>query len=75
MKICLSCGENATVLIVNVANQQRLCHKCAGRVCPTFMAHYVLTGEDVVWLRACGIDPEISRIESALTNEDKTEAR
>jgi hypothetical protein len=63
MKICPSCGENATVLIVNVANQQRFCHKCADTVCPTFMPHYVLTSEDVAWLRACGIDPEETGIE------------
>ncbi len=75
MKTCPSCGANVTVLIVNLANGQRFCHKCSGQVCPTFMAHYVVTVEDVVWLRACGIDPEISRIESALKNEDQTETR
>ena len=63
MKICPSCGASTTVLIVNVQTQQRFCHKCSGQVCPTFMAHYVLTVEDVAWLRACGIDPEVSKLE------------
>jgi len=66
MKTCPSCGASTTVLIVNVRNQQRFCHKCSGRVCPTFMAHYVLTIEDVAWLRACGIDPEVSSIEDCI---------
>ena len=75
LKECPTCGASVAVLIVNLANQQRFCHKCSSRACPTFMAHYVLTDEDVAWLRSCGIDPEISRIESALKNEDKTEIR
>jgi hypothetical protein len=66
MKICPTCGENATALIVNVQNQQQFCHTCAGRVCPSFMAHFVLTPEDVLWLRACGIDPEVSSIEDCI---------
>jgi len=65
MKICPSCGADVTVLIVNLANgqRQRFCHNCSGRGCPTFMAYYVLTNEDVAWLRSCGIDRELSSIE------------
>jgi hypothetical protein len=63
LKECPTCGASVAVLIVNLANQQRFCHKCSGQVCPTFMAHYVLTVEDVAWLRACGIDPEVSKLE------------
>ena len=74
VKTCPTCGAETT-LIAKLANGQRFCHKCADTVCSTFMPHYVLTSEDVAWLRACGIDPEISRIESALKNEDKTETR
>jgi hypothetical protein len=66
MKICPTCGAETTVLIVNVANGQRFCHKCSNRVCPTFMPHYVLTAEDVAFLRACGIDPEMSSIEDCI---------
>lgn len=66
-KTCPTCGAQATVLIVNLANQQRFCHNCANWVCPTFMAHYVFTREDVAWLRACGIDPEVPRIEDGIS--------
>jgi len=66
MKTCPCCGARATVLIVNLANGQRFCHKCSGGACPTFMAHYVLTVEDLAWLRACGIDPEVARIEGRI---------
>jgi hypothetical protein len=66
MKTCPSCGASTTVLIVNVANGQRFCHKCSGRVCPSFMAHFILTVEDIAWLRACGIDPEVSNIEDCI---------
>jgi hypothetical protein len=30
------------------------------------MAHYVLTREDVLFLKACGVDPEITRIEEVM---------
>jgi ribosomal protein S27AE len=66
MKICPTCGAETPMLIVNVATQQRFCHHCSGRVCPTFMPHYVLTAEDVAWLRACGIDPEMIKIENLI---------
>jgi len=66
MKTCPSCGASTTVLIVNLANSQRFCHNCSGRACPTFMPYYVLTVEDVAWLRACGIDPEVSIIEGCV---------
>jgi hypothetical protein len=70
MKTCPSCGARATVLIVNLANGQRFCHNCSGEACPTFMPHYVLTREDVAWLRACGIDPEVTGIEDSIKRRD-----
>ena len=69
MKICPSCGANVLVLIVNLANGQSFCHKCADQVCPTFMAYYVLTIEDVAWLRSCGIDPEVAKIEDRIKQQ------
>jgi hypothetical protein len=38
----------------------------SGEACPSFMAHYVLTSEDVAWLRACGIDPEVPSVEDCI---------
>ena len=66
LKTCPTCGAETTVLILNVANGQHFCHSCSGQVCPSFMPHYVFTAEDVAWLRACGIDPEVSSINGKL---------
>ena len=66
MKICPTCNAHVTVLIVSVQNGQHFCHHCSGQVCPTFMAHYVLTLEDVLFLKACGVDPEITKIEEVM---------
>jgi len=73
LKECPTCGASVAVLIVNMANQQRFCHKCSGQVCQSFMAHYVLTREDVAWLRACGIDPEVSGIEGCVNPRTQTD--
>jgi len=43
---------------------QCFCHNDAATHAPTFMAHYVLTVEDVAWLRACGIDPKVDNVEA-----------
>jgi len=63
MKTCPTCSAQVTVLIVNVQNNQRFCHHCAGAVCPTFLPHAVLTQDDVKLLRAMGVDPEVGKIE------------
>jgi hypothetical protein len=66
MKTCPTCNSQVVVLIVNVQTGQRFCHHCGSRECPTFLPHFVLTVDDVQFLRDCGINPEISRIEAAL---------
>ena len=66
MKTCPTCNSQVAILIVNLQNGQRFCHKCSDQVCPTFMAHFVFTAEDIAWLRACGIDPEVSNIEDCI---------
>jgi hypothetical protein len=70
MKTCPTCNARVAVLIVNVQTGQRFCHHCASQVCPSFLPHFVLTVDDVQFLRDCGINPEISRIEAALTRTD-----
>lgn len=65
MTVCPNCGTRNPTLIVNVATGMRYCTACARTMCPSFMPHYILTGEDVAFMRACGIDPEVSRIEDA----------
>ena len=66
MKICPTCNAQVAVLIINLQNGKRFCHHCAGEVCPSFLPHFVLTVDDVRFLRDCGIDPEIARIEAAI---------
>ncbi len=66
LKTCPTCGASVTVLIINVRNQQRFCHHCAGTACPTFLSGLVYTLEDVEFLRKCGIDPEVETIEGHL---------
>jgi hypothetical protein len=70
MKTCPTCNSQVAVLIVNVQSGQHFCHHCAHEVCPTFLPHFVLTCEDVRFMRACGIDPEVSRME-AVVRKDK----
>jgi hypothetical protein len=65
-KTCPTCQSKVAVLIMDVANKTFFCHNCASRVCPSFLAHYVLTVSDCQFLRACGIDPEIPAIEGFL---------
>jgi hypothetical protein len=64
-KTCPTCGSQVAVVIVNVQNGQRFCHDCASEVCPTFLPNFVLTIGDVEFLRACGIDRQVSRIVDA----------
>ena len=60
MKICPTCRAEAAVIIVTVKTGREHCHRCIGG---TFMRFYVLTHEDVRWLRECGIDPQTTAIE------------
>jgi hypothetical protein len=60
--------------MVNLANQQRFCHHCAGVACPTFLPHVVFTQDDVKLLRAMGVDPEVGKIEDHVKGvEDETD--
>ena len=70
MKICPTCNAQVAVLIVNVQTGQRFCHHCASQECPSFLPYFVLSVQDAQFLRDCGINPEISRIEAALTRDD-----
>jgi hypothetical protein len=47
-------------IIVIVKPRREHCHACIGG---TFMRWYVLTPEDVRWLRERGIEPEVASIE------------
>ena len=48
-------------------NEMKTCPTCgANTTVLTVMAHYVLTSEDVAWLQACGIDPEMDSIEDSV---------
>jgi hypothetical protein len=71
METCPTCSQEAPVLITNIRTGQQFCHRCAGTACPTFMPGLVYTLEDVKFLRECGIDPEVGKIEDYL--EDLTE--
>jgi hypothetical protein len=64
--ICPAYGTDAAVLITNVATGSQLCHHCADTECPSFLPNFVLTLEDVRFMRDCGINPEISRIEAVI---------
>jgi len=63
MKICPTCSSQAEVLITNIENGNQFCHQCSSTVCPTFMPGLVYNSEDVNFLRDCGIDPEVKKIE------------
>ena len=69
MKICPTCNATVAVLITNVATGRRFCHHCAAEECPSFLPNFVLTFDDVRFLLACGIDPQIKRIEAVIQNE------
>jgi hypothetical protein len=71
MKTCPTCNHKAKVLITNVQTGQQFCHRCAETACPTFLPGLVYTLEDVKFLRECGVDPEVGRIEDHL--KDRTE--
>ena len=71
MKTCPTCGQEAQVLITNIQTGQQFCHLCASTVCPTFMRGLVYTLEDVKFLRNCGIDPEVGKIENHLRTHCK----
>jgi len=60
--LCPTCGASADRLITNVATGRQFCQGCAARECPSFLANFVLTLQDVLFLIACGIDPEIDPI-------------
>lgn len=61
-----TCNSQLAVLIVNVQSGKQFCHHCAHEVCPTFMPNFVLTEQDVKFLAACGIDPQVSGITAVL---------
>jgi hypothetical protein len=56
--ICPVCNLTVAVLIVNVRSGHKHCQQCA-----TLGPGLVLTLDDVRFLYACGIDPEIAGIE------------
>ncbi len=64
--ICSACGMNADVLITNVSTGTQFCHRCAAAECPPFIPNFALTLQDFRFMRDCGIDPEVSRIEAAI---------
>jgi hypothetical protein len=68
METCPTCAASvqASESIVNVATWEQFCLNRASRVCPSFLPYYVLTEADCVFLRACGINPEVAAIEDAL---------
>ena len=63
--ICPVCNSDVALLIVNVRSGDKYCQQCA-RSGPGFLPGFVLTLEDVGFLRDCGIDPEIAGIEQFL---------
>lgn len=56
MKLCPTCGKQADVLITNVEDGLQFCNGCAPS---SFLPHYILSIDDVAFMMACGIDPEI----------------
>ena len=71
MKICPTCSRETQVLITNVQTGQQFCHECSSTVCPTFLPGLVYTLEDVKFLRNCGVDPEVGRIEDHVKDHCK----
>jgi hypothetical protein len=65
---CPTCSASvkASELITNVSTWAQFCVNCASRACPSFLPYYVLTTEDCLFLKACGIDSEVRRIEDVL---------
>ena len=57
MKTCPTCKRKTDVLINNVQGGTQFCHGCAP---PSFLPHFVLTVDDVLFLIACGVNPELS---------------
>lgn len=53
---CPTCGKQVDVLITKISDGSKFCHGCAP---PSFMPHYILTIDDVAFMMACGIDPQI----------------
>jgi hypothetical protein len=63
MQVRQLCNSHVQALVVNVQDNKEYCIPCAQIAMPTFVPHYVLTLNDVRFMRACGVDPEIRRIE------------
>jgi hypothetical protein len=51
---CPTCGQLTDCTIVNISTKRDECRAC----CKTFLPHFVLTLEDILFLHACGIDSE-----------------
>jgi|HubBroStandDraft_6_1064221.scaffolds.fasta_scaffold181161_2 hypothetical protein len=71
METCPTCCQESEVLITNLQTGQQFCHRCAGTVCPTFMPGLVYNSGDIKFLRDCGIDPEVGKIEDHLRTHCK----
>jgi hypothetical protein len=53
---CPTCGKQADAVITNIGDGSKFCHSCAPL---SFMPRYILAIDDVAFMMACGIDPQI----------------
>lgn len=73
MKGCPTCGREADNLVTNIQDGSQFCQACAP---PTFSMHSILTLEDLAFMKACGIDPQLppalrSLVEPAVDGADR----
>jgi hypothetical protein len=62
-----SFGRFSRRLVLGAHRNRRFRHSDTGALAgPTFMRHYVLTREDVEWLRSLGVDAEVTNIEDCI---------
>jgi hypothetical protein len=67
MKLCVTCGQPTDCVITNIRTGRDHCHAC---IRPTFLKWFVLTCEDVRFLRAIGVDPEVTSIEEHIKRSE-----
>ena len=56
MSRCPNCEQWAEFIVHNLADGTRFCAECAP---PSFLPHYILTADDIAFLKSCGVDPQI----------------
>lgn len=68
MQKCPQCNRESDMIVTNIRDGTQFCPSCAPSYAPTFLPHFVLTVEDIVFFKACGIDPQVPAVLLDLVN-------